>query len=118
VVAGGALGFGFADAEDRVEAGCKGGGSLAAHLLVRLMLVGAALGMADDDEPTARLPDHRRRDVARVGPARRLVAVLRADADAAPAPRHGSRDQGEGRADGDIGARGGASGLGDRHQFL
>ena len=57
----------------------------------RLVLVGAALAMADDDQPRAGFLEHRRRDAAGMGAARRRVAILRADRQAARAGRRPAR---------------------------
>ena len=61
--------------------------ALARTIGVRLAVVGAALGMADDDGRRAGVAQHLGRDVARVGAARLGVAILAADGDRRP--RHG-----------------------------
>ena len=69
MAAGGALGFRFADADDRDQPALQRRDRLGADRCVALLLLGAALAMAADDQPGARLPDHRHRDAAGMGAA-------------------------------------------------
>jgi len=116
MIAGEALGLGLADADDRLEAGGERGLGLGADDRVGLALLGAALGMPDDDQPRARFLEHRHRDAAGMGPARLEVAVLCADQEPAAAG-DGGRDQGERRADGDVDSGGLARRVGDRREL-
>src|SRR3546814_11584683 len=62
------------------------------------MLVGAALAVADDDEPRARFLQHRRGDAAGMRALVRRVAILCADGQR-PCPRNRPLDECEGRTD-------------------
>ena len=101
MAAGDALLLDFADAQYGLQARGESGLGLGADDRVALMMVGAALGMADDDQLRARLDEHRSGDVAGMGAARLRVAILGADRQAA-GTRHGERDQRKRRADGDV----------------
>ena len=70
---------GFADAKDGHESGPRGGAALALHLGIGLPVIGAPLGMTDDDGARARIAQHFGGDVAGEGARRLGVAVLRAD---------------------------------------
>ena len=69
MLAGPALGVAFADADDGDQARRERRHGLGAHLRVALVLVGAALAMAEDDERAPGFVDHRRRDAAGMGAA-------------------------------------------------
>ena len=63
-LAGIALRLRLADADDRGQPGAAGGFRLGAHHRVGLAVVGAPLGMADDDRRRAGIRQHFRRNVA------------------------------------------------------
>ena len=81
-----ALALRLADAEYRAQAGGESGLDLLVHRLVGLAEVGAALGVADDDELDDAL-EHGRAHFAGVGALRLPVQVLRADLDRAALQR-------------------------------
>ena len=94
------LRLGLADAEDGEEPGPPGGLGLGADLGVGFLVVGAALGMADDDQRAAGVGDHLGRDVAGMGAGFVGVAVLPADLHRRAGDRGDSRgDQRRRRAD-------------------
>ena len=104
VRAGVALGLGLADADDGEEAGAPGGGGLGGDERVGLAVVGAALGVADDDRHGAGVGEHLGGDVAGVGARGLRVAVLAAEREGAAGE---AGEQRRGRADQDVAARGG-----------
>ena len=93
-----ALGLGLADADHRDQPGTVGGPGLGGDLRIGLSMVGAALGMAEDDMARARIAQHGGADIAGMGAGILRVAILPADGDLA---RMGDsrRDQRGGRAD-------------------
>ena len=104
-VAGLALVLGLADAEDRLQAGVERGRDLLRQRAVGLVVVLAALGVAEHDAVDVELGEHRRRDLAREGAGGRLVHVLRVDLDARAARGVDDGLQvGERHADGDVDA--------------
>ena len=74
-----ALVLGFADADDRGEAGAPGGFRLLPDQHVALAMIGAPLGMADNDGAGAGIRQHFGRKIAGMGARRLGVAILRAD---------------------------------------
>ena len=101
-----ALGERLAYAQDRGHPRLQHGGGLRLHDRVRLGVLGAPFGMADDDEAAAGILQHVRRHVAGESPRRLGVAVLRAQPHAAA--RQDLRDGrqiGIGRADEHVGSR-------------
>ena len=74
-----AVGEDLADAQDRAQAAGDGAVQLLADQRVRLAEVGAALGVAEDD-PGGEAGQHRRGDLAGVGPGQLVVDVLGAHA--------------------------------------
>src|SRR3546814_3449435 len=82
----------FADADDGCQAVADRGFGLGAHLFAGFMLVGAALAVADDDEPRARFLQHRRGDAAGMRALVRRVAILCADGQR-PCPRNRPLDE-------------------------
>ena len=99
-----ALGPGLADADDGDDAGAPCGFRLGAHDGVGLAVVGAALGVADDDMRGAGVLQHLGRDVAGVRAALLRVAVLAADLDRRGRQHlDGTRQQRGGRADQRVG---------------
>ena len=73
----------LAHADDGIEPGLQGGVDLLVDRDVGLVVVLAALGVADDDVLHAGLLEHLCGDLAGVGAVGLVVAVLRADGDAA-----------------------------------
>ena len=80
-LAGFALFTGFADADDRRQSGAKRGLGFGFHIAVLLAVIGAALGMADNDKGCPGVGQHFGADVAGVRAARLCVAILPADLD-------------------------------------
>src|SRR3546814_21117042 len=78
-LSGVAFRFRLADADDGCQAVADRGFGLGAHLFAGFMLVGAALAVADDDEPRARFLQPRRGDAAGMRALVRRVAILCAD---------------------------------------
>src|SRR5205823_13720506 len=76
-----ALALGFADADDRGEAGAPDRLRLLPNQHVGLAVVGAALGVADNDDARPGIRQHYGRNVAGMGAERLGVAILRADRD-------------------------------------
>ena len=78
------------------------------------MVVGAALGMADDDGGGAGIGQHLGGDVAGVGAGRLGVAILAADGDGRAARGFGkAREQSRRRAHHQVGLAGDGAGAGD-----
>ena len=75
------LRFGFADADDHRKVDRLGSLGLGTNQVVALAVDRAALAMADDHEPRARINEHRGRHVTREGAAGFGVAILTADSD-------------------------------------
>ncbi len=71
----------LADTDDGNQLGAVGGPGLLRHHLVGLGMIGAALGVADDDGGTAELLQHLGGNIARVGAGRVPVTVLAAHPD-------------------------------------
>jgi len=84
---------------------------LGAHHRIRLRMVGAAFGMAEDDMGGAGIAQHGGRDVAGMRALGRRMAILRADGDR-PAREQGcqGRHMREGRADQQVGGQPGGAG--------
>lgn len=98
-----ALLHGLADADDAAETRAAGTQSLGVDAVVGLVMVGAPLGMADDDVGCAEIGEHLRRDRAGEGAVRPGVQVLAADGDGRALHRlDAGRDQRRGRADQDV----------------
>ena len=105
-----ALRFGFSDADDHAEARLLSSFCLGTHNVVAFTVHGATLTVTDDSEVGARIEQHRRGNIARIGAARRRVAILTADADVLNSLAHGVHKS-ERRRQGDLHAgkaRGGA----------
>src|SRR3546814_48602 len=77
-----ALLLGLADADDGHQPGAERRLGLGAHLRIGLVVVGAPLGMADDDVAAADVAQHPRGGVAGVRARPGAVAVLAAEGDA------------------------------------
>src|SRR3546814_16048981 len=77
--AGIAVGLGLAAAQDDVQPVAMRGGGFAPGVLAGLVLVSAALAMADDHRARAGFDQHRRGNAAGVRTPIGLVAILRAD---------------------------------------
>ena len=106
-LAGFALGERFANADDRLEAGGKGGAELASDRFVGFAEKLAALGVADDDARAARFDEHRRGDFAGERALRLPVEILRGDRDGRAARGFdGGGERGEPRRDDDAAMRG------------
>ena len=91
---------GLANADDGNEIGLMGGHGLGAHQMIRLCMVGAALGMADDDMGAEAVGDHLGGNIAGMRAGGVLVAILRADHQRAViAQRRCHVEQCRGRAD-------------------
>ncbi len=107
-----ALLLGLADADDGDQSGAPGRFGLLAHQRIGFAVVGAALGMADDDGRGAGIGQHFRRQIAGVGAGSLGMTILGADRElGAPRLAGKSCDQGGGRAHQQIGLgghRGGA----------
>ncbi len=103
--AGLALGQRLADADDRDQAGTMRRGRFRRDRRIALPMVGAPLGMADDDVGRAHVRQHLGRHVAGMRARDGDGAVLPADRDAgAERELRGPVDQGRGRADEDVDA--------------
>ena len=74
-----ALLLGLADADDRYQAGAPGRFRFLPHQRVALAMIGAALGMADNDRAGAGVRQHLGRKVAGMGARRLGVAILGPD---------------------------------------
>ena len=74
-----ALRFGFAQANDGDQVSGKGGFGLGLYLRIRLSVVSAAFGMAQDHMACARVLQHGGRNIARMRARRLGVAILPAD---------------------------------------
>ena len=77
-----ALLLGFADADDRGQPGAPGRLGLLPDQRIALAVIGAPLGMADNDGAGAGIRQHFGRDIAGMGARRLGVAILRADREA------------------------------------
>jgi len=98
--AGVALGLGLADADDRNESRGVRRFGLRPNHRVGFAVVGTALGMADDDEAAAGVPQHRRRNVAGMGALRLGMAILGAEQHGAAGQHLGDgKEESGGRAD-------------------
>jgi hypothetical protein len=89
---------------------------LGPHRDIVLILLGTPLAVADDGQSSAGFLDHRCRGRPGMGAAVGRVTVLRTDGEPA-GPRHGRRNQGEGRANRYVDAARGARRLADLLQL-
>ena len=106
-----ALGFGLADADDRGQAGGDGGFGLGLDQGVGLVVILAALGMAEDDPGGAGVSQHGGGDVAGMGTLVVDMAVLAADGDRRSGQQRGDGgDLGERRANQQIAGEAGGAG--------
>ena len=102
-LAGITLGFGLADANDRGEAGGDGGRYLGGDIGIRLAVILAALGMAENDVIGTGFLDERRGYIPGMRTLEICVAILPAKRDVAPGEGCGKPvQQGKGRADQDV----------------
>ena len=74
-----ALLLGFADADDGGQAGAPGRFGLLPNQRVALAVIGAPLGMADNDGAGAGIRQHFGRNIAGMGAGGLGMAILRAD---------------------------------------
>ncbi len=97
------LGLGFPNANNRRQGRPAGGLRLGADDGIRLLMVGPALGMADNDVGTTRIGDHFRRNIACMG-ARDMGMAILPPGQKARSGRLAAegRDQGRGRANQEV----------------
>ena len=90
----------LADADDAAQTGPAGAQCLGVDAVIGLVMVGAPLGMADDDVGRAEIGEHLRRDGSGESAARAGMQVLAADGDGRTVDGgHAGGDQRRGRAD-------------------
>src|SRR5690606_24435232 len=82
-ISGIALDLGFADTDNRLKSGANGGFSFCADDFIGFAMVGAPLGVADNDILSARISQHPGRDVPGMGARSLSMAILPAGNDAA-----------------------------------
>jgi hypothetical protein len=99
------LRLGLADADDRQQPRPPRGVRLGRHHRIRLAVMLAAFGMADDDRGGAHVSQHLRADVSRECAGAVLVAVLPPDGEASSRHLHRAREQRRRRTDQHVGTR-------------